>query len=97
MPEWRTLPPLPEGEITKAVAKARCKLICDTYPEVFDGEKREFIGDEAMMLVIEGHMEKLMKVGVRPPTKIPYGLEDQYNEKLDELLQDCFLKMDQTL
>ena len=41
------------------------------------------------MLVKEGHMEKLMKVGVRPPAKIPYGLEDQYNEKLDELLQDC--------
>ena len=34
-------------------------------------------------------MDKLMKVGVIPPAKIPYGLEDQYNAKLDELLQDC--------
>ena len=26
---------------------------------------------------------------MRPRAKIPYGMEDQYNEKLDELLEDC--------
>ena len=79
LPEKRTLPPLPRGEITKPVAKARCKQICDLYPEVFDDEKGEFLGAEAVMLVKDGHMEKLMKVGVRPPAKIPYGMEEQYN------------------
>ena len=89
LPEMRVLPPLPEGEITKDMGKARCKLICDIYPEVFNEDKGEFLGAEATMLVKEGHMEKLLQVGVRPPAKIPYGLEDQYNSKLDELLEDC--------
>ena len=89
LPEKRVLPPLPEGEVTKAVGETRCKLICDTHPKVFDKEKGEFLGAEATMLVKEGHMEKLLQVGVRPPAKIPYGLEEQYNAKLDELLEDC--------
>ena len=29
-----------------------------------------------------------MKVGVKPPEREPYGLEDHYNAKLDELLED---------
>ena len=85
----RTLPPLPEGELTEAVSKARCKQICDLYPEVFNEEKGEFSGAEAEILIKDGHYDKVVKVGVRPPTKIPYGMEEQYNEKLDELLEDC--------
>ena len=34
-------------------------------------------------------MELVKKLGVRPPSKIPYGLEDEYNRKLDELMEDC--------
>ena len=41
------------------------------------------------MLVKDGHMDKLLMVGVRPPAKIPYGMEKENNEKLDELLEDC--------
>ena len=51
------------------------------------------MGVEAVMLVKEGHLDKLMKVGVRPPAKIPYGMEDEYNAKLDELLED-FIPVD---
>ena len=60
-----------------------------TYPEVFNDEKGEFLGAEAVMLVKEGRMDKLLEVGVRPPAKIPYGMEEEYNKKLDELLEDC--------
>ena len=34
-------------------------------------------------------MEELLKNGVRPAAREPYGLEGPYNEKLDELLEDC--------
>ena len=88
-PERRKIPPFPEGEVTEEEGEAYCKVICDTYPEVFDEEKGELIGAEAIMFIKEGHMDKLMQVGVRPPAKEPYGLEDQYNAKLDELLEDC--------
>ena len=80
---------MPKGEFTKEMGEAYGKLICDTYPEVFNNEKGEFLDAEATILIKEGHMEKLLKVGVRPPSKIPYGLENEYNEKLDDLLQDC--------
>ena len=80
---------MPKGKMTKPMAKARCKQICDLYPEVFNDEKGEFLGTETVMLVKDGHMEKLLKVGVRPPAKIPYGMEEEYNKKLDELLEDC--------
>jgi len=89
LPERRYIPPLPKGDITKEMGEAHGKRICDTYPEVFNDDKGEFLDAEATILIKEGHMEKLLKVGVRPPSKIPYGLEKEYNEKLDELLQDC--------
>ena len=89
LPDRRYIPPLPKGEFTKEMGEAYGKLICETYPEVFNNEKGEFLKAEATILIKEGHMDKLLKVGVRPPSKIPYGLENEYNEKLDELLQDC--------
>ena len=82
LPEMRTLHPLPEGKLTKAVSKARCRQICDLYPEVFNEQKGEFLGAEAEILIKDGHYDQIVKVGVRPPAKTPYGLEDQYNEKL---------------
>ena len=36
LPEWRYIPPLPKGEFTKEMGEACGKLICDTYPEVFN-------------------------------------------------------------
>ena len=44
-------------------------MICDTYPEVFNGEKGKFLGAEATMFVKQGHMDELMKIGARPAVK----------------------------
>ncbi|CAL4124671.1 unnamed protein product, partial [Meganyctiphanes norvegica] len=77
LPERRKLPPLPEGD-SQQESEAYCRLICETYPEVFDGTKGCFRGAEATMLIKEGHMDQLRRVGVRPPAKIPYGMEEQY-------------------
>ena len=41
------------------------------------------------MHIKEGHMEELLKNGIRPAAREPFGLEDSYNEKVDELLEDC--------
>ena len=79
---------MPEGEITQAVGEAYCKQICQLYPEVFDGQKVFFKGAEATMYVKDGHLEKIKQGGLRPAVKVPYGLEDQYNVKLDELYED---------
>ena len=55
LPERRYMKPLPKGEITKEMGEAYGKLICDTYPEVFDDEKCDFLNAEATIL-IEGHV-----------------------------------------
>ena len=55
------------------MGEAYGKFICDTYPEVFDDEKGEFLDAEATILVKESHMEKLLKVGVRPHQKFHMG------------------------
>ena len=89
LPEKRKLPPFPEGDMTQQEGEAFCRLICETYPEVFDGQKGLFRGAEATMFVKEGHLDQLKKTGVRPAAKIPYGLEDQYEKALDELYEDC--------
>ena len=39
LPEKRTLPPFPEGDVTQEEGERLCKMICDAYPEVFDGKK----------------------------------------------------------
>ena len=83
------LPPYPTGNVTQAEGEAFCKVICDMYPEVFDGEKGHFRGAEATMLIKEGHMKEIMKIGVRPAAKVPYGLEEEYERALDELYEDC--------
>ena len=72
MPEKRKIPPLPSGDISQEEGEAFCRMICDTYPEVFDGKKGTFRGAEATMFIKPGHMEELMKVGARPPAREPY-------------------------
>ena len=89
LPEKRELPPFPTGDISQAEGEAFSRLICDIYPEVFDGEKGTFKGAEATMFIKEGHMDALRKVGVRPAAKKPYGLEEEYERALDELYEDC--------
>ena len=89
LPQKRVLPPYPTGNITQAEGEAFCKVICGMYPEVFDGEKGHFRGAEATMLIKEGHMKEIMKIGVRPAAKVPYGLEEEYEKALDELYEDC--------
>ena len=46
---------------------------------MFDGKKGCFRGATAEMFIKEGHMEELLKVGVRPPAREPYGLEEEYD------------------
>ena len=79
----------PEGKMTKQQGEHWCKQICDLYPTIFNSEKGEFKGVTANITVKEGMLDKVQQIGVRPPAKIPYGLEKQYNEKLDELMEDC--------
>ena len=62
-------------------------MICDTYPEVFDGKLGLFIGASANMYVKPGHEDAIMNVGVRPPAKIAYGLQDDIEPALDELYE----------
>ena len=89
MPEKRKLPAFPEGDVSQADGEAICEMICNAYPEVFNGTKGQFRGAEATMYIKDGHLDKLKQKGTRPPVKEPYGLEVEYNEKLDELLEDC--------
>ena len=89
LPEKRELPPFPTGDMSQAEGEAFARIICGTYPEVFDKKKGRFKGGEATMFIKEGHMEALSKVGVRPAAKIPYGLEEEYERALDELYEDC--------
>ena len=55
---------------------------------MFDGQKGQFRGAQAQLFVKDGHWDKLKKIGVRPPAKVPYGLQQQYDEKLDKMLQN---------
>ena len=88
-PVKRSLPPPPTGKVTQEQGEAYCCLICDTYPGVFDGGKGNFCGAEATMHIKPGHMEQLQKLGVRPPAKILYGLDqEEYNRLLGELYED---------
>ena len=89
LPEKRKLPPYPEGNITQEEGEEYCKLICETYPEVFDGQKGLFRGAEATMFIKDGHLDQIKRTGIRPAAKIPYGLEEQYEKALDELYEDC--------
>ena len=88
-PAKRKLPPPPKGKVTQEEGEAYCRVICDTYPEVFDGGKGNFRGAEATMHIKPGHMEQVQNLGVGRPAKIPYGLEDDYNVLLDDLYEDC--------
>ena len=54
-------------------------------------EKKEIFVELKLrcLLIKKGHMEELLKIGATPAAREPYGMEDAYNEKLDELLEDC--------
>ena len=64
-------------------------MICNLYPEVFDGKPGHFKGAEARMYVKEGHEDALMSVGLRPPAKIPYGAEEDLEPEFDKLYETC--------
>ena len=89
LPQRRKLPPPPTGAVTQKQGEEYCRIICQQYPEVFDGKKGQFKGAQAQLYVKDGHWDKLKKTGIRPPAKVPYGLQEQYDKKLDELLQHC--------
>ena len=75
--------------VSQEEGEAYCRIICDTYTEVFDNQKGTFRGTEAIMYVKEGHEEIIKQIGVRKAAGVPYGLEDEYNEALDVLYEDC--------
>ena len=87
-PSRRKLPQLPEGDISQEIGEIHCKKICAIYSEVFNGEKGNFKGAEAIMNLKPGGLEQIKKSGVRPPAKCPYGLEDQFEKHLDILYED---------
>ena len=86
-PPRRMLPPPPTGDVTQEEGERYCKLICDTYPEVFNEGRGCFKGTEARMHVKEGHMDALYQVGLRPCAKVPYGIQDEMEEKWDEFYE----------
>ena len=88
IPPRRQAPPLPAGVMTEEMGRKYCRELCNLYPEIFDGQKGHFKGVQAELFIKEGHEELLKKKGVRPPAKVPYGLIDQYNEKLDKMLEN---------
>ena len=71
LPQRRKLPPPPTGAVTQKQGEEYCKLICQQYPEVFDGKKGQFKGAQAQLYVKDGHWDKLKKTGIRPPAKVP--------------------------
>ena len=85
------MPPMPEGEITQRVGEEFCKRICNTYPEVFNNEKGNFLGANATMILKPGGLEKIKQSGFRPAAKVPYGLEAQFEEHLDKLYEDLVI------
>ena len=46
LPKKRELPAFPDGDVTQEEGEAFCRLICETYPEVFDGKKGSFVGQK---------------------------------------------------
>ena len=88
IPPRRKAPPIPEGVITQKMGKEYCKKLCKLYGEVFDGKKGQFKGVQAELFIKEGHEEALKKKGVRPPARVPHGLIDEYDEKLDKMLEN---------
>ena len=83
----RVLPPPPNGDVTQEEGERYCKLICDTYPEVFDGGRGCFKGAEARMHAKPGHMDDLYRVGLRPCAKVPYGIQDEMEAKWDDFYE----------
>ena len=71
----KKLPPMPQGDVSQE-GEAYCRIISDTYSEVFDGQKGTFRGAETTMFIKEGHEDIIKKIGVCPAAKIPYGLEE---------------------
>ena len=83
----RKIPPMPDGNITQEVGEAYGEQLCDeAFPKLFDGKQGEFLTAEANFEVIEGH-EKFLQV--LPCAKVPYGIEDQFNEELEKLTKNC--------
>ena len=48
-----------------------------------------YVGAEARMYVKPGHEEALRRVGVRPPAKVPYKVQEELEPKFDELYETC--------
>ena len=83
----KEIPPMPVGIITQEIGEAYGNQLCDeAFSDLFDGKQGDFITAEANFEIMPGH-EKFLKV--LPCAKVPYGVEDQFNEELDKLTKNC--------
>ena len=87
-PARRELPQLPDGPISEEMGREYCLELCEVYHEVFDGSKGCFKDASATLELKPGGYEAIKKSGLRPTCKRPYGLEVQFDEKLDKLYDD---------
>ena len=78
----RQIPPPPTGEISQMEGEAYCRKLFETFPELTDGTQGTFKGVEAEIHLKPGH-EKFLKV--MPYAKVPHGIKDDFEEKLDKL------------
>lgn len=75
--------PLLSDDVTQE-GEQHCIQICKQYPSLFDGKLGNFKDVTANIHLKEGH-EKFLQV--IPSAKVPYGLQDVFKPKLDELME----------
>ena len=85
---------IPDGTISQSMGEELCKKLCGLYPTVFDGGLGLFKGAEARMHVKPGHEDALRSVGLRPPTKVAYGLQNEVNVKVDKMYDTFWVPID---
>ncbi|MEL6806100.1 MAG: hypothetical protein AAFO91_20260, partial [Bacteroidota bacterium] len=88
-PPRRKLPDLPPGPITQQIGKEWCQKYCDVYFEVFDDTTEGcFKGATVTLDLKPGGLEAITNSGPRPVVKPPFGLEEQFFEKLKKLYKN---------
>ena len=81
----RQIPPPPErNEVSQEEGEAYCKRLFDAFPGLTDGKQGTFKGVEAEIHIKPGHEQFLKVLG---PAKVPHGLKDEYEPKLDVMYE----------
>ena len=76
--------PLLSDDVTQEEGEQHCIQICRQYPSLIDGKLGTFKEVTAKIHLKVGH-EKFLRV--LPPPKVPYGLQDVFKPKLDEMME----------